>query len=278
MKDPDPAKSDDRNPTTQSEERTENTDSSPVGDISQATQSSLPVEPILAWEAEDGEPGPDYDADAVFGELRSFCLYGNVGSQKVTHVSESWPTPALIARFKDLSNIRYDYPLCLTGGTRPTPAKTLTEIVDEVISAVADTSDEGQRLTRHLYQLEAKVKQLAEKEPGVDLSVLWNRAADDIVEATRLVVDEKQMLKQDMNVARGALRSNGEVLVCDNNTSRRLFEAAVELQWGKHCAKWRQDLDTLIFELQEILAADFIHSPEAKSPEHLIELLPTRPV
>ncbi len=274
VKDPEPAKSEDSNPANQTEQLTENTDSTAAGADTTSAPSRLPVEPALAWETEtpgDAEQGEDdgHEADATFAELRRFCLYGNVGSEPVTHASESWPTPALIARFKDLSNIRYDYPLCLTGGDRETPAKTLTAIVDEVISAVADSSDEGQRLTRHLYQLEAKVKELAEKKPGTGLSILWNQAADDIVAATRLVVDEKQMLKQDMNVARGALRSDGEVLVCDKTTSRRLFEAAVQLQWRKHCTAWRQDLDMLIFELREILAADFIHSPEAKSPEHL---------
>ncbi|UCG51373.1 MAG: ferredoxin [Candidatus Latescibacterota bacterium] len=238
------------------------------------SKGDLPIEPRLVWtiptkEPKEGEPQTGYDPEKTFAELRNFHLYGNLGAEPLRHASEALPTPALLSQYQDLSRVRYDYPVCVTDGEGDLPARTLTDIVDEVIAAVADDSDDGRRLTLHIHQMESAVKTFAENNPDARLLMLWNQVGDEILEKTTLVDDEKRMLKQDVNVAQGALRVDGEVIACNATSATRLFKAAVERHWRTRCAEWRRDLDTLIHELDEILAADFARSPEARSPDHL---------
>ncbi|UCH84121.1 MAG: hypothetical protein JSW50_00075, partial [Candidatus Latescibacterota bacterium] len=119
----------------------------------------LPVEPRVAWEEPVAE---GYDPKQTFTALRSFYLYGSVGLEPVEHASPSWPTPALLARYNDLSRIRYDYPIVVTDEAGDNPVRTLTEIVDDIVAALTDEGDEGNRLKRRIYQLESKVKALAD--------------------------------------------------------------------------------------------------------------------
>jgi ferredoxin len=215
---------------------------------------------------------PKNDAAAqaeTLSELRAFYLYGPSGPSRLVHASEKWPTPALLDRYRDLHKIRHDYPLCLAPGDGESPARPLAGIVDEVVTAAADESDEGRRLERRIYQLEAAVKRLLDKVPGAKLSVLWRRAAEEIAGAPGLARGDREMLKQDMNVALGALTTDGELLPCAPNAAERLFSASLEADWRDRSAAWRGDIDRLIEGLKAILAADFSRSPEAKSPEHL---------
>jgi ferredoxin len=208
-------------------------------------------------------------SSAILGELRAFYHFGPSGPSRFVHDSERWPIPALLDRYRDLSRIRHDYPLCLTPGEDEVPARPLAGIVDEVISAAADASDDGRRLERRIYQLEAGVKKLLDREPGARLSALWRRAAEDLAAAPGLSRGDREMLKQDLAVALGALTADGALLACSPASAVLVFRASLEADWKSRMQAWRDELDRSIAGLEQILAVDFSRSPEAKSPERL---------
>jgi hypothetical protein len=68
--------------------------------------------------------------------------------------------PALLARYRDLAALRYDFPLVLARGASGRDyAQCLSGIVDDVLHRLA-ADDAGERLTRHLLALEREIRVL----------------------------------------------------------------------------------------------------------------------
>lgn len=233
------------------------------GDV-EASGPTVAVEPPLPWR-EDTE----YDPASTLRELLAFVAYGRRGPDNESHGLGMRPVPALIRPYHDLSLIRYDYPVCVTDTDPQQAVQTLREIVDRVIAEVAGEGDTGERLKRHVYQLESQIKAFADEDHGIRLGELWDRAAATLATGSELPEEKRIALDEDLTAARKALRDNGRVFPCDGDTPFRLFEAVVSRYWEVRYAPWRDELDGLVRQLQDVLAADFSRSPEAISPEHL---------
>ena len=68
--------------------------------------------------------------------------------------------PALLARYRDLTALRYDFPLVLLRDASDKGyVQCLSAIVDNVAHAIAKDED-GERLTRHLLRLEREIRVL----------------------------------------------------------------------------------------------------------------------
>src|SRR5450759_1600866 len=66
--------------------------------------------------------------------------------------------PALLAGYRDLTSLRYDFPLVLVGNaTDRSFVQCLSAIVDEVVHEAAQGNG-GERLTKHLLQLEREMR------------------------------------------------------------------------------------------------------------------------
>ena len=90
-------------------------------------------------------------------ELQTQIAFHLTGKQQGT-VSASADTPdarpALLARYRDLAALRYDFPLVLLQDAGDKGyVQCLSAIVDNVAHAIAK-DDDGDRLTRHLLRLE----------------------------------------------------------------------------------------------------------------------------
>lgn len=231
-------------------------------DSGQPQAGELPVEPAV--DSKD-EADPRHAVE-VYKQLLRFFAHGTRESDAPAVAEDCWP--ALLYGFRDLNNIRYDYPVCLLQERDDEAARPLTAIMDDIVEAVAADGDEGERLKRHVFQLESSIKDLLEAEPGRRLSRLWDRAAAELVSTTQLTGKKKERLQSNLALARDGLKVDGELLSCGPEVPGRLFPAVASLHWLQHCKAWRQTLDTLITRLEDILRVDFDRS-QAKSPSHL---------
>lgn len=229
-------------------------------------EEALPQEPPLIWEQTGAGTAPDYHPDKTLAELLHFHHYG--GPVTATP-SDRRRMPALLYPYRDISRIRTDYPVCLIKDDPATAARTVTEIIDTLIGEAAPEGDAGRRFTRYLYQLESVLRSLAEEESGVSLSDLWDRAADRLLASSPLSDEKKETLRHDLAVARAALRMDGEVISCNMEAPERLCSAVLNLYWRQRRQEWDEDLKSLIYQLQEVLRADFNRSPAARDPDHL---------
>ena len=107
--------------------------------------------------------------------------------------------PALLAPYRDLAALRYDYPVVLVDD--PTDGAcvcSLTALVDELLRDSAPRGVEGERVRRDVLRAEREIRRLVAEGARGMLSDLWARAAPNLADAA------------------DHLRVDGEVADCDH--------------------------------------------------------------
>ncbi|MDP2706317.1 MAG: hypothetical protein Q8O70_02260, partial [Burkholderiales bacterium] len=97
--------------------------------------------------------------EAGLQEHVAFHLTGRRPGAGLEAVDKFDLRPALLAAYRDLTQLRYDFPLVLVSDTPAdrTCVQSLSGIVDGVVHEIAQ-GDDGDRLTRHALRLEQKIR------------------------------------------------------------------------------------------------------------------------
>jgi hypothetical protein len=205
-------------------------------------------------------------------------------SQTVFHLSGSLPAggplepidglglrPALLARYRDLARLRYDFPLVLI---EPTPdgrfARSLTGIVNELARNTAPAGPTGEALRKQLLDIEREIRRTVAGGTSGRLSTLWQAAVG------------RHAATGDARVAEVLRRTgtmidvDGELLDCDENMPRKLLVHAWRCTQREKQGRARADIDALIVRLSDILRADFVNSEAGRQPDSLRSSVGTR--
>lgn len=232
-----------------------------------AADSHLPYE--LTPETPGGGESSEHTPAEILARLQRFYLYGERPAREVAPTDDESALPAALHPYRDLSRHRYEYPLCVNGKGPGAVLRSLAEVIDELIAGTVEEGDEGERMKRHMYRVESAIKTRIEKGAGDVLSTMWVEAAADVVSASKLSHEKKEILSRDLNRAGQTLTAEADLMACTDHTPMRLFMLAARSDWQSRCAGWRDELATLIERLQDILVVDDEHAPEATSPDHL---------
>jgi hypothetical protein len=101
--------------------------------------------------------------------------------------------PALLARYADLTSLRYDFPLVLNrDGPPERTVLSLSRLVDEAVAALGDSPDRD-RIARHGYRLERVLRRELSVRDGGDFGRMWQSAA------TRLASDGDELITDSVN-------------------------------------------------------------------------------
>ena len=177
--------------------------------------------------------------------------------------------PALFAGYRELSQLRYDFPVVLVPGRADSQSvQSLSGLIDGAMATAARGSD-AERIRKHVLALEQEVRALAEGGAGGTLAALWNAAA------SRLAKDADPSLADSFKRARAAIKVDGEVAICDAALPARLLRHAWSAVQKQKAERFRKDLDRLVQKLSDILKADFARSEAGRSPAHLQESVGT---
>ena len=165
---------------------------------------------------------------------------------------DSTMRPALLAPYRDLTALRYDYPVVLVDDASDEACvRSLTALVDDMLRDGAPRGVEGERVRRDVLRAEREIRRLvAEGARGV-LSDLWARAAPDLADAA------------------AGLNVDGEVADCDHELARRVVGHAWHSVQRQKARRFHADVDRLVQALSDILRAAFIHSEPGRRPESL---------
>ncbi len=192
----------------------------------------------------------------------AFHLTGRRAGAELAPVTEGGLRPALFARYRDLTALRYDYPVVLLKDA-PDGAfvASLSSLIDGALAA--DTGTDGGRLQAHALRLEREIRAMAAAGRSGSLTELLAQAARGVAPASDAAfADSLARLRQ-------RLKADGEVLDCDARTPARLFEHAwLAAQRGKVEA-FRADIERLTLRLSDILRAADARSEAARTPESL---------
>ena len=171
--------------------------------------------------------------------------------------------PALFAGYRELNQLRYDFPVVLVAGHSDSQMlQSLSAIVDRVLSGLA-RADDAERVRQHVLRLEQEIRTLAAAGAGASLGSLWDQAAARIGDAA------DPALADSLHRARAATKLDGAVVDCDAGFPMQLLRHAWGAVQQDKTQAFRKDLDRLVHKLADILKADFGRSEQGRSPQHL---------
>src|SRR4051812_30519240 len=120
--------------------------------------------------------------------------------------------PALLANYRDLTKLRYDFPLVLIeGAVEGAPVRSLTNVVDNMLRTIAPPGMESEQLRKMVLRIEREIRALVAEGVNGKLSELWDRVAAKLEAAD-------EAFGKSARLARAALAVDGPVIDCDART------------------------------------------------------------
>ncbi|MDH3534928.1 MAG: ferredoxin [Gammaproteobacteria bacterium] len=232
----------------------------------QLADGGLPYEPVPAV-----KETADLDEQEQAGrrrELFDFFLFGNRRDGPQTSTAIISVVPALLYQYRDLKNIRHDYPFCLEGSESATAVRCLSNIIDDLAENVNDESESGKRLKHHIHSIEPEIRELAYQNRTAGLLGLWDRAAKNLRAKSQLSKEKTDLLRDNLAVTRRSL-TDSEMISCGTHTAQQLLAGLARIHWRERSGSTREELDSVLQQLTDLLSIDFNSSEEGQKPEHL---------
>jgi ferredoxin len=194
--------------------------------------------------------------------LIAFHLTGRISGGAFDALAQSDLQPAILAGYRDLTALRYDFPIVLIrGGGDGKPMQSLSGLFDSALNAIAD--DDAERVRKHAYRIEREIRTLVAEGAAGSLSKIWDLAAA----AIGAKCDDR--LQDSLRRLRAAVKVDGDVIGYDKAMPFRLFRHAWQTLQDRKTQNFRADINKLIMKLSDILSADFVRSKEGLSAERL---------
>jgi hypothetical protein len=190
----------------------------------------------------------------------AFHLTGRMPQGEGDALAQSDLRPALLAEYRDLTALRYDFPLVLTGDAKP--VQSLSALFDAALQDLAADND-GDRIRKHAIRLEREIRTLVAEGAREPLFKLCDLAA------ARLGVKKDAALQDSVKRLRAALKSDGAVVDCDQAMPFQVFQHAWQALQEQKAQTFRTEINKLIMKLSDILSADFVRSKEGLTAERL---------
>lgn len=178
----------------------------------------------------------------------AFHLTGVRSAAEVAPMESLALRPALLSGYRDLTALRYDFPLVLAEGASCAAfAQPLSRLVDQALEKAALPGAEGERLRAQALRREREIRADLARGKGGRLSSLWNVPP--------------------------ALGTDGEVVDCDAAFPLRFVKCAWNSVQAAKARRFHQEAEKLVVQLGAILAADFVQSDEGRSAPRLAAAL-----
>ena len=173
--------------------------------------------------------------------------------------------PALFARFRNLSRLRYDFPLILVEGRADgTLVETLSGRIDALLANIAEPGAGGDPRRRLVLRLERAIRAgVATKGSGGSFAEHWDAAA------ARLSAEIGEAATADLERARAACPLDGVLVDCDAALAARFVGhvwRAVEERRASAALAWSDELRR---RLEGLVRADFLRSAAGRDAAQL---------
>ena len=155
--------------------------------------------------------------DAELRERAAFYLTGQRGAEHDAAEDRDM-RPALFAGYRDLTALRYDFPIVLLKDSPDGQiAEPLSVLIDRALDEAAVPGDDGERLRIYALKLERELRSMATRGVFGSLSALLDLAARHLAPATDagLLADSARRLQS-------ALTVEGDLIDCDAAMPERL--------------------------------------------------------
>ena len=202
------------------------------------------------------------DMAAKFQDQLVFHMTGKRSGDHLAAIDIGTLRPAALAGFRDLTRLRYDYPVVLPESVAgPQFAHSLSALVGALLAEIAPRGLEGERLRKQVLRLERELRAMLAAGATGTLSELWAGAvqrvgADPAV--AKVLVQAGKSLKVD-----------GEVVDCDPQLPAQFVKQAWRHVQSRKSAEFRALADSLVRRLSDIRRAAFARSAAGQEPAAL---------
>ncbi len=192
----------------------------------------------------------------------TFHLTGQRSGDDLGDAGQERLRPALFSAYRDLSKLRYDYPLVLINGANGSGfLRSLTDVINNLLLEIAPRGMDGERLRRHVLRLEDEIRSLVQNGNSGTLFQIW-----DLAEAALLSQEDetgRKSLEDSLSLTRAARRLDGEIIDCDGTApAKTLTRAWTEVQESK-ARRFAEDLSEFTLKLGNILKVDSMKTEAA---------------
>lgn len=192
----------------------------------------------------------------------AFFLSGKANTPNLDAIDRLNLCPALFAGYRDLTRLRYDFPLVLVQDQPgESYVESLSGLVDGILDKIARGAD-ADRIRKHVLRLEQHVRAQSAAGKEGKLSALWDKAAKELGKNDKLVADS-------LARARANLKVDGEVVDCNGAMPYQLIGHVWALTQTKRAQRFGEIVNRLVIKLSEILQADFANSNAGRSAANL---------
>jgi len=192
----------------------------------------------------------------------AFHLTGRKPQGEFATLASSDLHPAILAGYRDLTSLRYDFPLVLARADDKQSVQSLSGLIDGALKAIAADGD-ADRLRQHALRIEREIRRLVAEGTTGSLTKLWDAGA------ARIGAKGDELLQDSLRRLRAALKIDGEVIDCDAAMPFRLFQHLWQVGQDRKAKNFRTDVNKLIMKLSDILSAEFVRSKDGLSAERL---------
>jgi ferredoxin len=202
------------------------------------------------------------DMAAKFQDQTVFHMTGKRAGDGLAALQAGF-RPALLAAYRDLTRLRYDYPVVLLERDAGTEyVKSLSAVMGDLIADIAPRGIEGERLRKQLLRLEREIRVLLAEGSAGMLTEVWPLAADK-------AAGNDDNVREILRRAVESLDVDGEVLNCEGALAARFLTRAWQNVHAERAKQFRTLVDHLVRRLSDILRAAHFHSQAGQQPTAL---------
>ena len=200
-------------------------------------------------------------ATTMNAQLRELVTFHMTGSRaSLPELGASDLRPALIAGYRNLAELRYDFPLVLVDDGS---VRSLTRVINDLLASVAPQGIAGEKRRKQVLRVDAAIRAMVAEEGAARLGELWSKAEHKVRADTKR--DARDALIADLRKVRASLKVDGQLLDCAEATAAQVVTHA----WKATVAKQRrgalEQIDALILGLTGILEADRMKSAAGRT-------------
>lgn len=192
--------------------------------------------------------------------LVTFFLTGRRASEALQPVAGLDLRPALLAAYRDLGSLRYDFPLVLVSGGSGPAVESLSGLFDRALQQAAAGPD-GERVRKQELRVEREIRRLVAAGAHGPLSAL--------IEEAMVHVAREPGFEDSRRRLRAALGCDGELADCDAGLPRRLLRHLWQRAQDAKAQAFRARAQRLVAKLSGLLQADLERSPRGVAPQRL---------
>jgi ferredoxin len=198
-------------------------------------------------------------------QLKAQVVFHLTGRREAAGDAVAGLSPALLAPYRRLDELRYDFPVVLVRSGDGDSVQSLSGVVDGVLRSLAPRGVAGEGTRRRLLRVEREIRRKVAGGAAGTLRQLWEEATN------ALAGDADAAFVQDAERARAALPVDGEVADCDARLPSRFVGHVWSFVQREKARSASERIERLVIRLGEILRADYLRSAQALEEGELAE-------